>query len=135
MARIEDIERRLLNWARWKAGGQSGGLGYSAMKWAASVGDQGRYRESVIPTVDCEASETEAALMALPSELRRTVEVVYLQGGGMAAKARRLAVTEATVYSRVEQAHRHLDRYLAEQDRARREQRARVEALQAAARP
>ena len=37
MARIEDIERRLLNWARWKAGGRSGGLGYSAINLPAAV--------------------------------------------------------------------------------------------------
>lgn len=132
MARIEDIERRLLNWARWKMGGRSGGLGYATLNLAAVTSGGGRdgYRESTIPTNDCEAAETDQAVMTLPSELRRTVEVVYVEGGGMASKARRLCVGERTVQMRIETAHRHISRWLADQDAARKAQRALIERLQ-----
>jgi hypothetical protein len=136
MARIEDIERRLLNWARWKMGGRSGGLGYASLNMAAVTVGGGRdgYRESTIPTNDCEAAETDQAVMTLPSELRRTVEVVYVEGGGMASKARRLCVGERTVQMRIETAHRHISRWLAEQNRVRQEQRALIERITQAAR-
>jgi hypothetical protein len=136
MARIEDIERRLLNWARWKAGGRSGGLGYSAINLVAATVGGGRdgYREAVIPTNDCEADETDQAVLALPSEMRRTVEVVYVEGGGMASKARRLCCTERTVQARIEQAHLKISRWLADKDASRKAQRERVERLQASVR-
>jgi len=136
MARIEEIERRLLNWARWKAGGRSGGLGYSAINLvtAGSGGGRDGYRESVIPTNDCEADETDQAVMSLPSELRRTLEVVYVEGGGMAAKARRLCCAEATVHARVDQAHRKISRWLADQNASRQAQRERIERLQTSVR-
>jgi hypothetical protein len=136
MARIEDIERRLLNWARWKAGGRSGGLGYSAINLQAAVVGGGRdgYREATIPTNDCEADETDQAVLALPSELRRTVEVVYVEGGGMAQKARRLCCAEPTVHARIDQAHRKISRWLADQDASRKAQRELVERLQASVR-
>jgi hypothetical protein len=134
MARIEEIERRLLNWARWRLGAGAGGLGYASVKMDAEAGRAG-YREAVVPTVDCEAEETDQAVMALPSELRRTVEVVYLEGGCAAAKACRLAVAEPTVKARVWQAHRKLADWLRDREAGRRVQRARVEALQVLARP
>lgn len=134
MARIEDIERRLLNWARWRHGAGSGGLGYATVNLAAE-GGRDNFREAVIPTIDCEAEETDQAVLALSSELRATVEAVYLQGGTMAAKSRRLCCSEPTIYSRIDQAHRRIQSWLAERDRVRREQRARLEAMQRAARP
>lgn len=134
MARIEDIERRLTNWARWRCGAGSGGLGYAAVNFATSS-SAGGYRECVVPTGDCEAEETDQAVQALPSELRATVETVYLAGGGMAQKARRLAVTPAAVYARIDQAHRQLQVWLQDLAARRRAQRAHVEALQRQARP
>lgn len=134
MARIEDIERRLLNWARWRFGAGSGGLGYATVN-LVGVGGRDNVREAIIPTVDCEAEETDQAVFALPGELRATLEVVYLQGGTMATKARRLCCSEPTIYSRIDRAHRCIQSWLAERDRARREQRSRTEALQRMARP
>lgn len=134
MARIEDIERRLLNWARWSAGMNAGGLGFATVDLTAEGGRDG-YREAVIPTSDCEAAETHQAVMALASELRATVEQVYLRGGGIAQKARRLGCSEATVYARVELAHRRIQTWLADLQAGRRAQRERVERLQASARP
>jgi hypothetical protein len=135
MARIEDIERRLLNWARWRLGGQSGGLGYSTVNLADAEAARDGYREAVIPTVDCEAEETDRAVVSLASELRATVESVYLGGGGLAQKARRLCCSIPTIHARVDLAHRRIQAWLADAEVARKAQRERIERLQAAARP
>lgn len=129
MARIEDIERRLLNWARWKCGPGVGGLGFSAVNLLGHEYSS-RVREAVIPTVDCEAEETDRAVHALSAELQQTLEVVYVQGGGRAQKARTLGCTEATVDARLWRAHAQLQSQLSAMAAAQREQRARVEALQ-----
>lgn len=130
MARIEDIERRLLNWARWKLGASRSGLGYATVRWAGGVATRG-YRESVVPTIDCEAEETDRAVQALESRLRATVEVEYLQGWSLRRKAQHLACGESTVKARVCQAHQHLSRWLSEKAHVAREERQRVERLRA----
>jgi DNA-directed RNA polymerase specialized sigma24 family protein len=133
MARIEDIERRLLNWARWKCGPGVGGLGFSAVNLLGQEYST-RVREAVIPTSDCEAEETDRAVKTLPQELQQALVVVYVQGGGRAQKARKLGCTEATVDARVWRAHALLQSQLAAMAAAARDQRRRVEELQRAAR-
>lgn len=137
MARIEDIERRLLNWARWRCGLMRGGLGYASVDLGAERVDGGGGYDApaVIPTSDVEASETDQAVMSLPGELRRTVEVCYLDGGGVQRHAAKLACSESTIKARIWRAHRLLSAWYAGRAAAAREQRARVEALQRAARP
>lgn len=131
MAKSDDMERRLENWARWRQGAGLGGLGYASSNMLAAMGgDRGGYREATVPTVDCEGAETDRAVMTLASELRATVEVYYLQPWSMAEKARRLAVTEATVRNRLGRAHGLLSSWLADQAQQRRAERARVQALQ-----
>jgi len=129
MARIEDIERRLQNWARWKLGATHSGLGYASMRWDGGIRTPGN-RESVVPTIDCEAEETNRAVMALESRLRATVEVVYLQGCSMRQKALQLCCGEPAVKARVWQAHRSLSHWLAATAQAARNERERVESLQ-----
>ena len=133
MARIEDIERRLLNWARWKSGPGVGGLGFSAVNLLGQE-YSARNREAVIPTVDCEAEQTDRAIHMLPRELQETLDVVYVQGGGRAHKARKLGCTEATVDARVWRAHALLQSQLSAMAAAQREQRRTVEALQRSSR-
>lgn len=135
MARIEDIERRLLNWGRWKHGAGAGGLGYASVNLMDAGADRDNFQEAIIPTIDCEAQETDAAVMALPSELRATMEVVYVLGGGMPQKARRLAVTESTIKARIWRAHPLIQSWLADKAQQRRSQRENLERLQASARP
>lgn len=89
MARDADTERRLQNWARWKLGAGARGLGYASVNLTMVLGDdRSDYQEARIPTVDCEAEETDRAIMTLPSELRATLEVFYVLGGGVTSKAR-----------------------------------------------
>jgi hypothetical protein len=128
MARIEDIERRLLNWARWKLGATHSGLGYAAMRWDGGAVGPGR-RESVIPTIDCEAEETDRAVQELEPRLRATIEVEYLQGCSLRRKAEQLACSEPAVKSRVWQAHRKLSEWLANRAEMSRCESRRVKAL------
>lgn len=130
MARIADIDRRLQNWARWRIGGQRGGLGYASVNLIEAGGGRDGYVEAVVPTIDAEASETDMAVMALASELRRTVEVVYILNRGMREKCRLLAVAEATVHSRVDRAHQIISGWLADRAQRARDERGRVEQLQ-----
>jgi hypothetical protein len=131
--RDEEMERRCLNWARWKLGGGSGSTGYARVSPGMEPGG-GRYREAKIPTLDCEAEETDRAIMALPSELRRTIEVVYQSQHGYLLQAVELGVAQAMMYRRVERAHALMAAWLSERRRSADDERRRVQAVQASAR-
>lgn len=128
MARIEEIERRLQNWARWKQGAGSGGLGYGS-SWSSDGGGS-RYREAVIPTFDHEAAITDEGVNALEARLRLTLHQVYLTADSPELDARQLGISKMAVDARVWQAHRHLSSWLAERAEIARRERERVESLQ-----
>ncbi len=130
----EDVDRRLQNWGRWKHGAGAGGLGYAKVQMGAPMVDCDRYPESTVPTSNVEAEETDRAVMTLASELRATVEVYYVMGGGMADKAKRLAVQESTIYSRLHKARQKINNWLSDKLVAREAERKRVEALMKIAR-
>lgn len=130
MARIEDIERRLLNWARWRLGATRSPLGYAQAQFGERVDGEGWDAPAVIPTVDAEAAETDRAVGALDSRLRRTVEVAYLHGGGIARKLQMLACSRATLHARIDEAHRKLSGWFTDQHRQAQAERQRVEQLQ-----
>ena len=134
MGRIDDIERRLQNWARWKTSSGGGSLGYARVQLASDTSREG-YREARIPTLDCEAEETDRAVMVLPSDLKRTVELYYLHGGSLRRKAELLCCSESTVHARVVRAHQAIQTWLQDLERARRQERARVACLNAKSRP
>jgi len=135
MARIEDIERRLLNWGRWRLGVGVGGLGYSSPNLADPDAGRDGYAEATVPMLSVEAEETDRGVKSLPSHLRATVEAVYTGGGSVKDKAARLCVSVPTVFARIDQAHYQLASWLSGIAQAQRTQRERVEALQKAARP
>ena len=135
MARNEDMERRLLNWARWRSGLASGGLGYASVSMEARVDGDGYDAQAVIPTIDVDASVMDTAVLALPGHLRATVEMVYLAGGTMRRKAERLVCTEDAMKRRVWAAHAKLSAWFADRHARAAAARARVEALQRSARP
>lgn len=131
MARIEWIEHRLQNWARWKLAAGGGALGYASVSMAEANADRDGYVEAAIPISDVEASETDEAIQRLnPPGLRLTIVEVYTGRGGIKDKARRLCCGEATVHARVDQAHRQIAEHLNDRKRRRDAERARVEALQ-----
>lgn len=135
MARIEDIERRLLNWARWKLGDSTGGLSYASVDLTLSNAGRDGYIEATVPTLDVEAEVTQQAVMSLDSHLRVTVEAVYVGRGTMIEKARELCCGEATIYARIDLAHYRISAWLSARAATAREQRRIVEALQEGARP
>jgi hypothetical protein len=110
MAKIDVIELRLLNWARWKM--RSGGmLNYAGVNYQ-SVGSSSGYREAVIPIVDCEADETEAAIQQLDVRLRDTITVHYTGNFIDAAyQAKTLGCAVSTLHARISEAHRKLFDY------------------------
>lgn len=134
MARIEDIERRLLNWARWRAGAGSGGMGYAGVNWGSDGGTRSAYREARIPTLDCDGEEMDRAVRSLSSELRRTVEVHYCESRSEVDAMARLACGRSTLHARLGRAHLLLQAWLANQQRLRDDERARVEAIEQAGR-
>lgn len=134
MKKLEDMERRLLNWSRWKSGPGVGGLGFASVNMIAALAgvSRGPHDEVPIPTMALEAEETDRAVLALPAELRRTIEVVYLGRGGMPEHATALAVPVATVRARVCRAHKGISNWLSDLAQTRqshREGAARIESI------
>lgn len=130
MARIPDIERRLLNWARVRLARDSGGIGFASTTMRERVDCEGWDAQARIPTIDHDADVTEQAIQSLQAEQRDAIRAVYLKGDGLRAAARRLGVSPATVGARIDMAHIRLASWFSERDRAARAERARVEALQ-----
>jgi hypothetical protein len=128
MARDPVIERRLLNWARSRQGGLSGGLGYASVDLEAEGGQRG-YREATIPVDACEADITDQAVRALAPTLRHVVERLYLHNDSMQLLASRERITERAMLGRLWKAHAELRTWFAERERKADEERARVEAL------
>ncbi len=136
MARIDWIEQRLQVWARWVLTRGGGGvLGYAGVNLADSDAGRSGYASAAVPLLEAEAADTDAAVQQLtPTGLRLTVAEYYAGRGGIADKAARLCCAEATVYARLDQAHRQLAAHFVALSARRKEERARVEALQQQAR-
>ena len=127
MARIEAIEHRLLNWARWKAGRS---IRYAGACPTNSGMPRSPYADAPIPVSDCEASETDEAIdKALLPTSRLTVYTVYLAPGGEADRLKTLGCSKAAMHERIGVAHRALAHYFAGLAERRRTERERVEAL------
>lgn len=131
MAKVKWIDERLANWARWKLNQGSGSMSRVNLLTADMPRDP--YAEAPIPISDCEASDTDEAVMLLPGDLRMTVIEYYLGTGGLRDKLRRLVCSEPTLYARIGRAHRLLaDHFTAKKDKAQAE-RARIETITASA--
>lgn len=127
MARIEDMKRRLENWARWHEQGASGGLGYprqSAFVRMAPV--DGTAADAVIPCDEIEAAKTEEAIKGLQftkPHLHRTATLIYLKGLSIKYAAVELGRAQSTVKANLEQLDHVLQQWYTD----------RAERLQAAA--
>lgn len=132
MARIDWIEQRLQEWARWRLMPGSGMLGYAGVDLADADAGRGGYVSVAIPTSDVQASEMDELVTRLPGELRATVLEVYVGRGGEREHLAKLCCTRSTMYQRIDRAHRLLaDHLLAKQQRQQAE-RDRVETLKTA---
>lgn len=134
MARSEEVERRLMNWVRWKKGGASGGLGFATASMGTEAGGT-RYREAVIPTAAAEAMETDNVVTMLEADLRRIVNEHYLEGSSVAGVSVKLGCSVATVYSKLQRVHVLLDQAFRDMAQHRRAERERVELVLRQARP
>lgn len=131
MARIPEIERRLLNWARYLARLNSGGGNYATVQLDQERVDRTGYdAASPIPIGDAEAEATDKAVERLELGQRDAVRAAYLGTGSVAEKARRIGVSLATLYARVDLAHKVLEREFAAAKAAADAERRRVEQLQ-----
>lgn len=128
MARIENIQQRLENWALWSARGAGGGLGYASVSVLASdTWSRGRYNGMTIPVMDIEAEETDQAVKALRlsrSHLFVTLEMVYIKGIGVREAARRMRRAESTIHAQLAEADRLIQSWLTEHadDKRRRQE-------------
>jgi hypothetical protein len=144
MARIEWIETRLRNWARWRLNKGAGVLGFAAVNMQKALsGVREAYADAPVPTNAIEAGETDDAVARLAAPLRKAVEVHYLeQAPGvrqrlatMDDKLRHLCCAKRTYYERIDHAHHALAEHFAAREDKRRAERQRVEGLNALARP
>lgn len=127
-----EMDRRLQNWARWRAfregGGRTGG---------PSMGDRvdgaGWDAPTVISTNDAEAEETERGVMAMESVVRYATCTWYLTGGGVMQRCERAQCSETEMRRRVALGHLSLGQWLADKRAAADVERQRVEKLQRAA--
>ena len=144
MARIESIEHRLRNWARWRLSQGSGVLGYASVDLTHPIPSaRDPYADAPVPTNEIEARQSDDLILKLPSQLRATVHVWYIGPdellprsakrrptlNNLANRLKVLGCAEATVHERIDRAHRMLaDHLAAKEDQAKLEQ-ARVKAL------
>jgi len=136
MARIEWIETRLLNWARWRLTKGGGVLGFAAVNLEkAMIGVREPYADAPIPTNAIEAGETDDAIARLPSSLKVTVESHYIGRGSLEQRMRKLCCCKSTYYARIDQAHLALSAHFAAKEDLRKAERMRVDGLNALARP
>ena len=126
MARIEWVKHRLNNWAIWKARESAGGLGFSKQNVLLALGQGDRYRESVVPVDDVDASTTDVAVESLRAgkgHLYLTLQLVYVKGVGHQEAARTMGRAESTIKANLEHADQALREWFnakAERDAAHR---------------
>lgn len=116
MARLKHIQRRLDNWALWKARMNDSGLGYHARNiLAVDVWGRGSYNGAIIPHFEQEAEETNEAVESLKlgkGHLFVTLDCIYIKDLGVMQTARRMQRGESTIKAQLEQADRAISEYL-----------------------
>lgn len=124
-----EMDRRLINWARWThMRGSVPGAG--AME--SRVDGAGWDAPTVIPLLDAEAEETGKGVQTLENALRYAVSVWYLSSGGVAKRAAQCACSETELRRRIERGQRALGQWLQSKREAAELERTRVERLHAA---
>lgn len=121
MARIDWVQHRLENWARWHATMNGGGLGYaSSAAFLAEAVDCDRQLEARIPIDEVEGSITHDAVEALKlghGHLHQTLRLFYLRGEGIKGTARIMRRAESTIKAQLAQADALLALWFAERRR------------------
>lgn len=116
MARLKHIQRRLDNWALWKARQNDAGLGYHTRNiLAVDVWQRGSYNGAMVPHFEEEAVQMDEAVTSLKlgkGHLYKTLECIYLQDLGVMETARRMQRAQSTIKAQLEQADQALALFL-----------------------
>lgn len=113
----DDLERRLGNWAAWYYSGRSAAGSSGIISSIYKGGPRGRRVGNIMPVIDGEAIETDAAVDQLPRELREALRAHYLRvsptgkwlgtlSDGRVAEA--LGCARSTLAERMERARQRL---------------------------
>lgn len=126
MARIDWVQRRLENWARWHATMNGGGLGFAtqAVFLTEAVDCDGR-QEARIPIDEVEAGVTHEGVEGLKlghGHLYETLRHIYLRGEGIKQTARIMRRAESTIKAQLAQADALLAAWFAERRRRKAEE-------------
>ena len=117
--RIEWVKTRLNNWALWKAREAGGGLGFASQSSFLREVDSSRYRESIIPIDECDASETNEAVESLKAprpHLYACLHAIYIKDTGIKGAAWQLNKAESTIKTQLEQADQALAQWFNERN-------------------
>ncbi|MDB5848572.1 MAG: hypothetical protein JWP29_2324 [Rhodoferax sp.] len=102
MARIDWVKYRLDNWALWKSRERGGGLGFASQAAFLNEATTDRYRESVIPIDEVDASVTDEAVEALKlprPKLYEVLQLYYVEALGIQGTMSAMLIPRATVYA------------------------------------
>ena len=125
---MDDYERRMSNWRRWRLGGaaalikRNSPLAFTLLSSDLYNRTSPRLRDAVLPLLVGEAEDTQRAVQALPPAMRRVVEVWFLEKGPVSYKARMVGCRKQALMERVRLARPHIMALLQDQ---RTEQRSR----------
>lgn len=97
----EEMRRLLENWARWAAGGRGGTLSPFP---AYNLAPPGKRGELSIPILILDAEDVDVALRAMPGYYRKILLGDYFWVGTAETKAKRMKLSRATWYRRVNEA-------------------------------
>jgi hypothetical protein len=110
--RIEWVALRLNNWALYKARESGGGLGFSSQASFLNEVDSSRYRESIIPIDETDASVTNDGVESLKASrpaLYDCLQTYYVTGpGGIKGTALLLGIAPSSVHANLAAADRAL---------------------------
>lgn len=121
MARTEWVKLRLDNWALWVDRQSRGGLGFASQ--AAFLNDVSgdRFRDSIIPIDEVDASVTDQAVQSLRlprPALFMVLQLYYVKGCGVQGVMRELSCSRASVHANLDQADRAIARWFSDRDEA-----------------
>jgi hypothetical protein len=139
MARIEWVQQRLENWARWHANTSSGGLGYATQAaFLAIAAGRDHANQARIPIDEIEASTTDEAVEALKlgyGHLHQTLRLFYLKGVGIKGTAQTMRRAESTIKAQLAQADALLAAWFTDRKRRKEAESAELRRKIEAARP
>jgi hypothetical protein len=125
MARIEWVKQRLANWALWKARNDGGGMGFATRSVLLSEASDRSYAGNVIPVLELDGEQTNAAVESLKvprPRLYQTLQLVYIENTGIKGAARAQGIAVSTVSALLDAADHALSAWFgdkAERDKAK----------------